>query len=144
MLNKSIIPVFAFILLLLSWQTVTAAFDAEHKLVIQVNKNDVELQNHVLSNINNLQKHYGIDNIQIEVVAYGPGIWMLTDKSEVRQRIAALQLQDVVFTACLNTLDTVERESGTRPTLLADIEEVQAGIARIIELQEQGYAYLSP
>ncbi|MEZ5449401.1 MAG: hypothetical protein R3E89_10585 [Thiolinea sp.] len=49
-----------------------------------------------------------------------------------------------MFTACLNTLDTIERDSGTRPVLLEDIEEFQAGIARIIELQEAGYSYLSP
>ncbi|MEZ5478411.1 MAG: DsrE family protein [Thiolinea sp.] len=133
------------ICLLLGLTSVHAAdFEADHKLVIQINKQDPDLYGHVLSNINNLHKHYGVDNLQVEVVAYGPGIWMLTEDSPVKERIAALQLVDVVFTACLNTLDTIERDSGTRPVLLEDIEEFQAGIARIIELQEAGYSYLSP
>lgn len=115
-----------------------------HRLVIQVNKKDEELQDHILSNIVNLQKHFGMDNIEIEVVAYGPGIWFLTDKSPHKQRIESLLLQNVVFTACGNTLDTVEAKEGKRPTLIDDVEIAQAGIARIMERQDQGWNYLSP
>ena len=133
-----------------SWATEQAATDVEkaepnlHRLVIQVNKKDEELQDHILANIVNLQKHYGMDNIEIEVVAYGPGIWFLTDKSPHKQRIESLLLQNVVFTACGNTLDTVEAKDGKRPTLIADVEIAQAGIARIMERQDEGWNYLSP
>ncbi|MEZ5449402.1 MAG: hypothetical protein R3E89_10590 [Thiolinea sp.] len=73
------------ICLLLGLTSVHAAdFEADHKLVIQINKQDPDLYGHVLSNINNLHKHYGVDNLQVEVVAYGPGIWMLTEDSPVR------------------------------------------------------------
>ena len=116
----------------------------QHRLVIQVNKNDAEMQDHVLSNIVNLQKHYGMDHIDIEVVAYGPGIWLLTDKSHYAARVKSLMLQNVVFTACVNTLDAIEAKDGKRPTLLPDIEQTPAGIARIMERQEQGWSYLSP
>ncbi len=115
-----------------------------HRLVIQVNQREEAFQDHVLSNIVNLQKHYGIDNIEMEVVAYGPGIWLITDKSPFVKRIESLMMQNVTFTACGNTLDTVQETSGKRPTLIDGIEETQAGIARIIDLQEQGWSYLSP
>lgn len=124
--------------------TDTQTTEQTHRLVIQMNKDDHQLQDHVLSNIVNLQKFYGLDNIEIEVVAYGPGIWFLTDKSKYAERIESLILQNVVFTACGNTLDTIERTDGKRPTLLEDVETAQAGIARLIELQEKGYSYLSP
>lgn len=126
--------------------TETAATPAPqmHRLVIQINKNDPELQDHALSNIVNLQKHFGMDNIEIEVVAYGPGIWFLTDKSPHKQRIESLLLQNVVFTACGNTLDTIEAKDGKRPHLIEDVEITQAGIARIMERQDQGWNYLSP
>lgn len=114
------------------------------RLVIQMNNKDDELQDHVLANIVNLQKHFGMDNIEIEVVAYGPGIWFLTDASLHKQRIESLLLQNVVFTACGNTLDTIEAKDGKRPRLLADVGIAQAGIARIMERQEQGWSYLSP
>lgn len=120
------------------------ATEQTHRLVIQMNKDDPQLQDHVLSNIVNLQKFYGLDNIEIELVAYGHGIWFLTDKSKYADRIESLMMQNVVFTACGNTLDTVERTDGKRPTLLDGVNTVQAGIARLIELQEEGYSYLSP
>ncbi len=114
------------------------------RLVIQVNKREEDFQDHLLSNIVNLQKHYGMDGIEIEVVAYGPGIWLVTEKSAFLKRVESLMMQNVTFTACGNTLDTVEASSGTRPVLLDGVEETQAGIARIIALQEEGWSYLSP
>ncbi|MBU0654522.1 MAG: DsrE family protein [Gammaproteobacteria bacterium] len=115
-----------------------------HQLVIQINSDSMDEQDHVLSNIVNLQKYYGLDNIEIEVVAYGSGIWLVTDKSNFANRVESLMMQNVVFTACGNTMDSVEAKSGARPTLLDGVEITKAGIARIIELQEQGWSYLSP
>ncbi|MEB4589817.1 DsrE family protein [Candidatus Thiothrix sp. Deng01] len=122
----------------------TSEPQTHHRLVIQANKADTDEQDHILSNIVNLQKFYGMDNIEIEVVAYGPGIWLVTDKSKFVSRVQSLMLQNVAFTACGNTLDTIEASTGTRPTLLDDVETTPAGIARIIERQEQGWSYLSP
>lgn len=121
-----------------------AAATQTQRLVIQVNKENAELQDHVLSNIVNLQKYFGIDNIEIEVVAYGPGIWFLTADSTYKPRIESLMLQNVVFTACGNTLDTIESKDGKRPALIEGVETTQAGIARIMERQQQGWNYLSP
>jgi hypothetical protein len=121
-----------------------ATEEQAHRLVIQVNQRAEDAQDHILSNIVNLQKYYGIDNIEMEVVAYGPGIWLVTEKSAFIKRVESLMMQNVTFTACGNTLDTVEMSSGSRPKLLDGVEETQAGIARIIHLQEQGWSYLSP
>lgn len=132
-------------LMLPSYATEQAvAVQQDHRLVIQVNKKDAELQDHVLSNIVNLQKHYGMDEIEIELVAYGPGVWFLTEESEFKPRIESLMLQNVVFTACGNTLDTIEARDGKRPPLIQGVEVAQAGIARIMERQNQGWNYLSP
>jgi hypothetical protein len=148
MQNKThFIRIFLLLLSFFVWQPLQAAESApatEHRLVIQVNKNDQDIQDHLLTNIVNLQKHYGVDDIEIEVVAYGPGIWLVTDQSKFKDRVESLMMQNVVFTACGNTLDTVEAKEGKRPTLLDGVETTQAGIARLIELQEKGYSYLSP
>lgn len=119
-------------------------FDTEHRVILQVNTDDARTQDMVLSNIVNLQKHYGIDNIEIEVVAYGPGLHMLTSKSNVLQRVTSLMQSDVVFTACGNTMDTIHDTTGARPELIDDVEMVQTGLARIIELQEAGWSYIRP
>lgn len=143
------------VLVLLSTSTLLSSSYAEekgtstsdsvaHRLVIQVNKKDSEFQSQVLSNIVNLQKHYGLDEIEIEVVAYGAGINLLMEQSEFKARIESLMLQNVVFTACGNTLDTLEAKEDKRPALIAGVEVTQTGIARIMERQEQGWSYLSP
>ncbi len=127
--------------------TVIAAEDDEfevHKLVIQINKKDAELQAEVLSNIVNISKFYGIDNVEIELVAYGPGIWFLTKESEFRKRIESLMLQDVIFTACGDTIKTVKRDNGIDIKLIDGVNVVKNGIPRMMWLQEHGFSYLSP
>ena len=117
---------------------------AVHKLVIQINKRDKELQREVLSNIVNISKYFGIDNVQIEVVAYGPGIYFLSKQSEFRKRIESLMMQDVVFSACEDTLKSIKRTSGVDLKLIDDVVVVKNGVPRMMLLQEQGYSYLSP
>ena len=117
---------------------------SQHKLVIQVSTDDPRTQKIALNNAVNLQKHYGIDNIAIEIVAYGPGLGMLTNKSSQADRITSLALQDITFSACGNTMQKVAQKSGKMPKLLEGVGQVTTGVARILELQEQGYAYVRP
>lgn len=119
-------------------------FDGEHRLIIQINTDDPKTQDQALSNIVNLQKHYGIDNIEIEVVAYGPGLHMVTSNSRVMQRITSLMQSDVVFTACGNTINTIFETTGKKPEIIEGVGNVKTGVARIIELQEQGWSYVRP
>lgn len=56
--------------------TVQAAEDDDfkvHRLVIQMNKGDEHLQSEVITNIVNISKYFGVDNVEIELVAYGKG-----------------------------------------------------------------------
>jgi len=115
-----------------------------HKLVIQMNKRNPEIQAEVLSNIVNISKFYGIDNVEIELVAYGPGIYFLTKESEFRKRVESLMLQDVTFTACGDTIKTLKRIKGIDLNLIDDVVVVKNGVPRIMWLQEHGYSYLSP
>lgn len=121
-----------------------AAEDAMHKIVIQVSTNDPLTQKIALNNAVNLQKHYGVDNVAVEIVAYGPGLGLLTKKSEQADRVESLAMQDITFSACGNTMKNVAKKSGKMPGLLEGVQEVPAGVARIMELQEQGYAYVRP
>ncbi len=115
-----------------------------HKIVIQVSTDDPRTQKIALNNAANLQKHYGIDNVEIEIVAYGPGLKMLTKKSSNADRVEGLALSDITFSACGNTMAKVAKKSGKMPVLLEGVQQVPAGVARIMELQEQGYAYVRP
>ncbi len=118
------------------------ADDIEHKLVIQISSNDIRAQETALSNIVNLQKFYGMDNIQIELVAFGPGYRLLTPQSPLASRIGSLALQEVTFTACLNTMLSVKEKTGVMPQLIEGVTTTKAGVPRIISLQEKGYSYI--
>jgi len=115
-----------------------------HKLVIQVSTDDVRTQNIAMNNAVNLQKALGQDNIIIEIVAYGPGLTMMTPKSPASKRIPSLAMQDITFSACGNTKAKMEKKSGKEIVLVEGVQMVPAGVLRIMELQEQGYAYVRP
>jgi len=118
--------------------------DVIHKIVIQVSTDDPRTQTIALNNAINLQKYYGMDDVIIEVVAYGPGLGLLTKASKQATRVESLAMQDITFTACANTIEAISKKTGKKPELLADVGIVKAGVARIMELQEQGYSYIRP
>lgn len=122
----------------------SAFADAANKVVIQVSSDDPRTQTIAMNNAVNLQKALGMDNVQIEIVAYGPGLGMLTSNSKQSSRVSSLAMQDIRFSACGNTMKKIEKKSGKLPTLAEGVKVVDAGVLRIMELQQQGYAYVRP
>ena len=132
---------------LFSLNTVAApAFDEEgmHKVVIQVSDDNARTQTIAMNNAVNLQKHYGMDNVRVEIVAYGPGLSMLVGGGKQSQRVESLAMQDIVFSACANTMSRIEKKEGKPVVLSKGVQVVQAGVARIVELQDKGYRYIRP
>ncbi|WP_455220888.1 DsrE family protein [Kaarinaea lacus] len=142
----SIIAVLMSFIMLAGMATsaVAADGDTKHKLVIQVSSSDETTQKIALNNAVNLQKMYGMDNVAIEVVAYGPGLGLLTTKSKESARVKSLAMQNITFSACGNTMAKIEKKTGKKPQLTEGVGTVKAGVARIMELQEEGYSYLRP
>jgi intracellular sulfur oxidation DsrE/DsrF family protein len=129
-------------ILMLGSQAVFA--DAARKIVIQVSTDDVTTQNIAMNNAVNLQQALGQDNITIEIVAYGPGLSMLTPNSPASKRVPGLAMQDIIFSACANTMTGIEKKTGKKVQLVDGVGIVEAGVLRIMELQEQGYSYIRP
>ena len=117
---------------------------AEHKIVLQLSDNDVRKQNLVISVANNLLKAYAPDKVAIEVVAFGPGIELLRSESPARKQVESLISQGVRFDVCLNTIDTIERETGRRPEIMPGATPVQVGVGQILFLTENGYSLVRP
>jgi len=117
---------------------------AEHKIVLQLSDGDAKKQALVLSVANNLLKAYAPDKIAIEVVAFGPGIDLLLSGSERRKQVESLIAQGVRFDICLNTVDTIERETGKRPEFIQAATPVQVGVGQILFLAENGYTVVRP
>lgn len=117
---------------------------AEHRVVLQLSDEDSKKQSLVLSVANNLIKAYGPDRIAIEVVAFGPGINLLRAENANRTRVESLIAQGVRFDVCVNTLDTIERETGKRPAIIPSATPVQVGVGQILSLTENGYTLVRP
>lgn len=117
---------------------------AEHRLVLQLSDKEPHKQALVLSVANNLLAVYGPDKIAIEVVAFGPGIVLLEANNTNRTRVDSLIAQGVRFDVCLNTIDTIERETGKRPPLNPKAIPVQAGVEQILTLVDHGYTLIRP
>ncbi len=116
---------------------------AEAHVVLQLS--DQEHESVVLDVANNLIKHYGgPDFIDIEIVTFGPGVRLLYAESQHESRIASLVENGVRFYICENTLNTMERNYGSRPKISPHALSVQAGVARIIERVGEGYTLVRP
>lgn len=122
-----------------------------HRIAIQIDQNDPALFNLLLNNVSNVTEHYKSkgEEVQVEVVAYGPGLNMLReDKSPVKDRIKRIVdgsfPSKVSFTACGNTIQAMEKAESHPISIIAQASVVPAGVVRLSELQEQGWSYIRP
>lgn len=135
-------------------QAVTqAAEDADgfatHRLALQVSDDSEAAMLSALDVAANVSRFYSdkAEEIDIRIVTFGFGIAMLRpDKSPVLKRLTAFEqsMPNVTFAICGNTLDTLEREEGKRPEILPFAEVVEAGVAELVRLHEDGYAIVKP
>lgn len=116
----------------------------KHKVVIQVNSDDPALHHIALGNALNLQKAWGMDDVDIEIVAFDKGLSLMAGHSPESKRIPNLILQNISFSMCQHTLDRVTAQQGIAPKLEEGVKIVPSGVVRIVELQEQGYSYIRP
>jgi intracellular sulfur oxidation DsrE/DsrF family protein len=126
-----------------------AAQKTEHRLAVQVNANDPAAMNLVLNNVQNFADyHQGRgEPVEIEVVAYGPGLHMLRDDtSQVKDRIRSMSaaMPNVTFIACANTLLNMKKTEAKDVPLISQAKLVDSGVVRLVELQEKGWSYIRP
>ncbi|MDP1682185.1 MAG: DsrE family protein [Burkholderiales bacterium] len=115
--------------------------EAKQKVIFQVSDADPKKWNLALNNAKNVQTDLGKENVEIEIVAYGPGIGMLKLDSEVGNRITEAAGSGVKVVACENTM---KGQKLTKDDMLANIGYVKAGVVELMQKQQQGYAYIRP
>lgn len=126
-----------------------SADEADHRVAIHVDEKDPATMNMALNNIANIKKYYDSkgESVEIELVAYGPGLHMLrSDTSPVADRIAAmsLEIENLTFSACGNTHARMSEKAGKEVTLLDEAAMVPSGVVQLIALQEKGFSYIRP
>lgn len=118
---------------------------AEHKAVYMWNKSDPGYQQSILNSIQAMIRRYG-GNVDIAVVAIGPGIHVLAKKPQreveklTYQRVASFAKDyNVRWIACGNTMNSLHwTDTDMRP--FAEYAEV--GASALMELQEEDYKLL--
>jgi hypothetical protein len=135
--------------LLAGWSTAHAAPEVAktgsglHRVALHLNSDDERIQKGALNNIKNLYEEYGPDRLKVELVANGPGLKLFIRKdTKFAEELAQLKkAYGVEYTACSNTMKGMKV---TREDLIETVDRTVPAIVRLIELQEQGWAYIKP
>jgi uncharacterized protein len=120
-----------------------------HRLAVQVDVNDPAVMNLALNNVSNAAQHYSElgQKVEIELIAFGPGLHMLRDDtSPVKARIKSMSeaMPHLAFSACGNTRENMTKAEAKDIPIISQAKVVNAGVVRLMELQERGWSYLRP
>ncbi|HXZ47686.1 MAG TPA: DsrE family protein [Usitatibacter sp.] len=117
------------------------AHAAKQRVVLQVSDAEPAKWNLALNNARNVVQDLGAGNVEVEIVAYGPGIGMIKNGSPVAQRIDEATLSGMKVVACENTMHA---QKLTKADMLSGISYVPAGVVEIMKRQQEGWAYIKP
>ena len=117
---------------------------AEERIVLQISDPNPFKQTLVLNVASNLIKHYGQDKVDVEIVAFGPGLRLMFKDNVNTGRIKGLSSSGVTFSACKNTIAGMTKKLGHAPELNSNAVPVSAGVVRIIDLQNKGFKLIKP
>jgi len=114
---------------------------AKQRVVFQVSDGDAAKWGLALNNASNVQQELGADKVEVEIVAYGPGIGMLKAESTTANRIADAVRNGVRVVACENTM---KAQKLSKSDMNPSIGFVPAGVVEIMTRQAEGWAYIRP
>ncbi len=118
---------------------------AVHQLVYQLNKADHDYIESILFSCSEMLRKYG-DDIELVISAFGPGLNLLAKRPKRvvsqlhQQRVNSLMQFGVRFQACGNTMESMQ---WLEEDIIDDVQIVEVGIDGIMQLQEQGFSYIS-
>ena len=128
----------------------TKSIAKTHRVAIQVDQNDPAVMNLALNNATNIFEYYRTKGelVEVNIVTYGPGLFMLRDNSPVQDRIKQLKNLafpgKIQFSACNITKQGMEKREGQPITILPEASLVPSGVITLMELQEEGWSYVRP
>jgi intracellular sulfur oxidation DsrE/DsrF family protein len=111
------------------------------KLLIQMSEADPAKWNMALNNAKNVQDELGAANVDIEIVAFGPGIHMIKFDSAANSRVSEAMKAGIAIVACENTLRNLKI---SKSDIIAGASYVPAGVVQIMRRQGEGWSYVRP
>ena len=110
-----------------------------HRVLFALTSPDESDWNLTTGNIRNLIAGFAPEEVQVEVVVYGPGIVFLKSDTSAAADIKDLQSKHVRFAACANSM---RARHLTQPDLVPGAEVVPSGIVEVVRKQEEGWTYI--
>lgn len=128
------------VLCFVSCSFIASAKKKTHRIIFQfTNANDTLQQKAFVKQLENLNDVWPDANY--EVVLYNQGLELVMKNNVVyADRLKALKNKGVRFVICENTLKN--RKMGKDVFIQEIVEYIPAGIAEIVEKQEQGWSYV--
>ena len=118
---------------------------AEKKVVLQISDPNPFKQTLVLNVASNVLKEYGPDNVEVEIVAFGPGVRLFFAGNANEGRIKSLvEGGGVKLHACSNTIKNMAKKLGYTPEINSLAQSPGPGVIRIVDLVSQGYILVKP
>lgn len=111
------------------------------RIVLQVSDNDPAKWNLALNNARNAQNDLGKDKVDLEIVAYGPGINMLKMDATIANRVSEAIGTGISIVACENTMTA---QKIVKADMNPSVTYVPAGVIQLMKRQQQGWAYIRP
>lgn len=111
------------------------------RIVLQVSDNDPAKWNLALNNARNAQNDLGKDKVDLEIVAYGPGINMLKMDATIANRVSQAIGTGISIVACENTMTA---QKIVKADMNPSVTYVPAGVIQLMKRQQQGWAYIRP
>lgn len=117
--------------------------DQPHRVVMHLNSGDESVQRGALNNIRHLYQEVGRERLQLELVVHGAGLSLFTKSTTaLRQDLVRLKAEyGVSYTACSNTMKAMKV---AREDLIPEVGDTVPAMVRLMERQEQGWAYIKP
>ncbi len=110
-----------------------------HRVVVQMSTSDTAGQRGIINNIRALKETWG-DSVQVEMVVHGQGFgFVLKEKSNFPNEIAAMMKQEVKFVLCRNTM---KHNHISEDQVLGGVGFVPSGVVELVLKQEQGWSFL--
>lgn len=119
----------------------SSEMSTKEKVVFQVSDSDPKTWNQALNNMKNVQRAFGKDKVDVELVVYGWGIGMLKMESPVGNRVNEAVANGVKVVACE---ETMHGQKLTKDDMLKSTGYVPGGVIELMQRQKEGYAYIRP
>jgi intracellular sulfur oxidation DsrE/DsrF family protein len=111
-----------------------------HRVVFEMNSPGPAAWEQALGNIENMQKAFAPEPVQIEVVCFGKGLdLLLKTDTAYEEQLKNLVVGGVSVVACRNSM---RHRHVTSNDLLPFAGQVDSGVAEVVRKQESGWSYL--